>query len=320
VRPHHGVDGAVPAIEVAALRHQYGDRVALDGISLCVGQGELVGLLGPNAGGKSTLFKILATLLRSSEGIARVFGHDVASQPDAVRRQLGVVFQHASVDPMLTVEENIAHHGRLFGLRGTRLRTALERELARFGLTERRRDRVGTLSGGLQRRTELAKVLVVGARLLLLDEPSTGLDPSARREFLGFLCELRDRDRVTIVLTTHDLDEAERCDRVAVLDRGRVVAIDAPAALKERVGGDVLVLQSTDPEGLREAVRQRFGLDGQVVDGRLRLERPRGHELVGALVDAFPGVQSVTFGKPTLGDVFVHLTGHRWNDPDGSGT
>ncbi len=309
----------VPAIDVAELRHRYGDRVALDGVSLRIGQGELFGLLGPNGGGKSTLFKILATLLRPSGGTARVLGHDVCQQPDAVRRDLGVVFQHASVDPMLTVEENIGHHGRLFGLRGARLRAGLERVLSRLGLVDRRHDRVGTLSGGLQRRTELAKVLVVGARLLLLDEPSTGLDPSARRELIAFLRELRDTDGITIVLTTHDLDEAERCDRVAILDRGRVVGLDAPEALKGRVGGDVLVMQTAAPERLRDAVRQRFGLDGQVVDGMLRLERPRGHELVGALVEAFPEVQTVTFGKPTLGDVFVHLTGHRWIDRDGGG-
>jgi len=311
---------ATPAVEVAELRHCYGERIALAGVSLTIAPGELFALLGPNGGGKSTLFRILATLLPAEGGVARILGHDVAREPAAVRRVLGVVFQHASVDPMLTVEENIVHHGRLYGLRRTRLRDGVERVLDRLGLTDRRRERVARLSGGLQRRTELAKVLVVGARVLLLDEPSTGLDPSARRDLLAFLRELRDADGVTVVLTTHDLEEAERCDRVAILDRGRLVALDAPEGLKARVGGDVLVLQAAAPDRLREAVQRRFGLEGQVVDGMLRLERARGHELVGALVDAFPEIHAITYGKPTLGDVFVHLTGHRWADsPAGEG-
>lgn len=306
--------GREAAVEVAELQHRYGERVALDRVSLRVGRGELFGLLGPNGGGKSTLFRILATLQRPSGGCAWVDGFDVCRQPDEVRRSLGVVFQHPSVDPLLTVEENVMHHGRLFGLGGSELRAAATRVLERLGLSERRGDRVGTLSGGMQRRTELAKVLVVGARVLLLDEPSTGLDPAARRDLMTFLRELRDADGVTIVLTTHDLGEAERCDRVAILDRGRLVALDAPETLRARVGGDILVVQTAVPERLRDGVRERFGLEGRIVDGDLRLERPRGHELVSALVETFPEIHAITFGKATLGDVFVHLTGQRWGE------
>jgi ABC-2 type transport system ATP-binding protein len=294
--------------------------VALAGVSLTIAQGELFALLGPNGGGKSTLFRILATLLPARGGDARVLGHDVVREADAVRRLIGVVFQHPSVDGMLTVEENLRHQARLYGVRGPELQAGLERVLARLGLGDRRRERVARLSGGLQRRTELAKVLLVGARVLLLDEPSTGLDPSARRDFLAFLEELRAADGITIVLTTHDLDEAERCDRVAILDRGRLVALDRPGALKARVGGDVLVLQAASAERLRAAVRARFGIEGTVVDGTVRLERQRGHELVPALVDAFPDdVLAVSYGKPTLGDVFVHLTGHRWGEEPAAG-
>src|SRR5438034_248830 len=193
-----------PALEVEELRHRYGERIALDGVSLRVERGELFGLLGPNGGGKSTLFRILSTLLAAGGGAARVLGYDVAREPDRVRRRLGVVFQHASVDRTLTVQENLVHHGHLYGLSGASLRAAVEAVTGRLGLAERRRDRVGTLSGGLQRRTELAKALLVGAELLLLDEPTSGLDPAARREFLGFLAELRAADGITIVLTTHD--------------------------------------------------------------------------------------------------------------------
>ena len=306
---------APAAVETDRLRHQYGDRVALDGISLAVTRGEIVALLGPNGGGKSTLFRILSTLLRPTAGVARVAGHDVVAEPDAVRRHLGVVFQHPSVDGKLTVEENLVHHGYLYGLSGRPLRTRAEAALRRVGLWERRRERVDRLSGGLQRRTELAKTLLPAVEVLLLDEPSTGLDPTARREFLAALRALRDVEGITVVLTTHDMEEAERCDRVGILDGGRLVALGTPDALKAQVGGDVLVLRATSAEALRERVRARFGLDGQVVDGTLRLERARGHELVPALVEAFPDdVQSVTYGRPTLEDAFVRLTGHRWAD------
>ena len=304
---------SVPAVELRDLRQRYGDRVALDGVSLTVAPGEIVALLGPNGSGKSTLFKILATLLEPTEGSARIFGHDVRRDADAVRRQMGVVFQQPSIDKLLSVEENLLHHGALYGLARATLRTRVAAMLERFGLTERRGERVGRLSGGLARRVELAKALVVGAEVLLLDEPSTGLDPLARREFLAHLGELRDRDGITVLLTTHHLDEAERADRVAILDRGRVVTLGAPEELKAALGGEVLVIQVASAERLRERLRLRLGLEATVVDGAVRLEAPRAHEIVPRLVDAFPDeIRSITYGKPTLEDVFVHLTGRRF--------
>jgi ABC-2 type transport system ATP-binding protein len=301
---------------VAELRHRYGAREALAGVSLAVERGEVFGLLGPNGGGKSTLFRILATLLPVQEGEARVLGHDVRREPAAVRRALGVVFQHASVDGKLTVEENLRHHGRLYGLGGADLRARVETQLARFGLVERRRELVERLSGGLVRRVELAKGLLPGPAVLLLDEPTAGLDPLARREFMTHLRALREAEGITVVLTTHDLEEAERCDRLAILDRGRLVTVGAPAALKAEIGGDVLVLQAESPAALADAVRARFGIAPRLVDGTLRIERPRGHELVPQLVDAFPReIQSVTYGRPTLEDVFIRLTGHRFTEP-----
>ena len=294
------------------LRHRYGDREALASVSFSVDRGELFGLLGPNGGGKSTLFKILATLVTAERGTARILGHDVAREPHAVRRRLGVVFQHPSVDAMLTVEENLVHHGHLYGLRGAELRRRIDGLLVRFGLDGRRRDRVGTLSGGLARRVELAKGLLPSPQVLLLDEPSTGLDPSARRDLLATLAQLRDADGVTVVLATHHLEEAERCDRVCVVDRGRIVALDTPDVLKTRVGGDVVVVHAADPGALHAQVRARFGIDAALVDGTLRIEHPRGHELLRDLVEAFPrDIRAITFGRPTLEDVFVHLTGHR---------
>jgi ABC-2 type transport system ATP-binding protein len=241
----------------------------------------------------------------------------VRGDPAAVRRALGVVFQHPSVDGKLTVAENLAHHGRLYGLSGAELRARSATLLARFGLLERRSELVERLSGGLARRVELAKGLLPGPSVLLLDEPSSGLDPVARRELMAQLCTLRDADGVTVVMTTHDLEEAERCDRLAIVDRGRLVAVGTPAALKSEVGGDVLVLDAAAPAALAEALRTRFGVESRVVDGTLRVERPRAHALVSEVVEAFgERIQSLTYGKPTLADVFVHRTGRRFAEPE----
>ncbi|MDX2171446.1 MAG: ABC transporter ATP-binding protein [Deltaproteobacteria bacterium] len=301
------------ALVVDGLRHQYGDRTALDGISFSVARGELFGLLGPNGSGKTTLFKLLSTLVRPSGGTARVGGHDLAAEPDAVRRLLGVVFQRPSVDGKLTVRENLLHHGHLYGLHGADLAARVAAMSERLAIADRLRDRVETLSGGLQRRVELAKGLLHQPRLLLLDEPTTGLDPAARRDFMRTLLELRARDGVTVVLTTHYLEEAERCDRVAIMHAGQLLTVGEPDALKARVGGDVVVVQAVDAAALQGRVRERFGVDMALVDGTLRAERPRGHEFLAALVDAFPGeVRTVTFGKPTLEDVFIQLTGERF--------
>ncbi|MCW5891925.1 MAG: ATP-binding cassette domain-containing protein [bacterium] len=306
---------ATPAIAVDALVQRYGDRTALGGISFAVAPGELFGLLGPNGGGKSTLFRILATLQRPTGGAARIEGHDVVADPAGVRRRIGIVFQHPSVDGKLTVEENLRHHGRLHGLRGADLRERIERQLGRFGLGDRRRDLVEKLSGGLARRVELAKGLLPQPSVLLLDEPSTGLDPGARRDLLGHLAEVRAQEGTTVLLTTHHMDEAERCDRVAVLDRGRLVALDAPGTLKAAVGGDVVVIQGRDPARLQARLRERLRLETRLVDGTLRLEHPRGHELVREVVEALgDDVHSVSVGRPTLEDVFVRLTGRTFFD------
>ena len=307
------------AVDVHDLAHRYGDRQALSGVSLSVSRKEIFGLLGPNGGGKTTLFKILSTLLPSSEGSAQVFGHDLARDARHVRRHLGVVFQHPSLDPKLTVTENLYHHAHLYGMRGAVMRERADMLLQRLGLAERARDRVETLSGGLQRRAELAKALMHRPDLLLLDEPSTGLDPGARRDFVHYLEHLRAEEGVTVLLTTHILDEAERCDRLGILHRGTLVALGRPRELKSQVGGDVVVIHSHTAEALREKIRLRFGSEPLLVDGNLRVEMPEGHEFARAVVNAFGReVESVSFGKPTLEDVFIHLTGHHLWGEDGA--
>jgi ABC-2 type transport system ATP-binding protein len=301
------------AVEASGVSFNYGDRRALDDVSLTVARGEIFGLLGPNGGGKTTLFKLLATLVPLQSGTARILGFDLSLESSILRRRIGVVFQHPSVDGMLTAAENLAHHGRLYGMRGKHLRDQCSTMLARLGLEQRANDLVQTLSGGLKRRVELAKALLHKPELLIFDEPSTGLDPSARREFLNHLIDLRERGGVTIVITTHHMEEAERCDRIGVLHQGRLVAVAPPLTLKTRVGGDVVTINTANPTALREKIQQRMRITVGIVDGSLRVERPNGHEFVRDVVEAFGAeIESVTFGKPTLEDVFVHLTGHRF--------
>ncbi|HEY6420465.1 MAG TPA: ATP-binding cassette domain-containing protein [Candidatus Binataceae bacterium] len=302
-----------PALEATALSHRYGDRTALDEISFSIACGEIFGFLGPNGGGKTTLFKVLSTLAPIQSGSARMLGHDLAGETIAVRRRLGVVFQHPSLDGKLTVVENLAAHGHLFGMTGRRLRERSAAMLERLGLGDRAHDLVETLSGGLARRVELAKALLHAPELLLLDEPSTGLDPAARREFSNYLAHLREREGTTVVLTTHYMEEAERCDRIGLLHKGKLVAVAPPGELKARVGGDVVVIHASAPELLQRKMLQRLKLPSRLVDGTLRLERPRGHEIVREVVEAFGDeIDSVSFGKPTLEDAFVHLTGHQF--------
>jgi ABC-2 type transport system ATP-binding protein len=302
-----------PALAVSHLTHRYGARVALEDVSLEVAPGSFVALLGPNGGGKSTLFRIAATLLRATQGTVRVFGADVAADAPAVRRRLGVVFQSPALDQRLTVRENLLHHGRLYGLSGARLRAAIDEALARVGLSDRARELVLRLSGGLKRRVEMAKVLMTRPALLLLDEPTTGLDPGVRREFWNELAGIRHSEGTTIVLTTHLMDEAAAADRVVVLDRGRIVVEGAPEELTRRVGGDVIRLQAADAAGLAPRLARRFGVAAAVVDDEVRVEHGRAHTFAAAVVDAFPGeIRAVRFGRPTLDDVFVHFTGRRF--------
>ncbi len=304
---------AAPAVEASELRFSYGDRAAIDGVSFTIARGEFFALLGPNGGGKTTLFKIISTLVPLQTGDARILGHDLRRDTLALRRRIGVVFQHPGVDGKLTVAENLAHHGRLYGIGGARLRERSAAMLARLGLSDRAGDLAETLSGGLKRRVELATALLHEPELLVLDEPSTGLDPAARRDFLIYLAHLRETAGVTIVLTTHYMEEAERCDRIGVLHQGRLVAIAPPAELKARVGGDIVAINARDPEALRRKIAERMRINAVLVDGVLRVERPRGHDFVRDVVEAFGDeIESVTFGKPTLEDVFVHLTGHRF--------
>jgi ABC-2 type transport system ATP-binding protein len=304
------------AVQAEGLLHDYGPRRALRGIDFSVRAGEIFALLGPNGGGKTTLFRILATLLKPTGGRASVLGFDVSRQAREVRAGIGVVFQSPALDRKLTVRENLETQGHLYGLTGRRLREAVEEMLRRVRLLDRAGDRVETLSGGLMRRAEIAKGILHRPRLLLLDEPSTGLDPGARQDLWDVLRDFHARDSTTILMTTHLMDEAERCDRLAILSEGSLVACGTPSELKGEIGGDVIVVATPAPESLQKEMEQRFGVQASVVDGTVRLERKAGHELIPRIVEAFPDrIESVTLGKPTLLDVFVRKTGHRfWSE------
>ncbi|HVW39234.1 MAG TPA: ABC transporter ATP-binding protein, partial [Pirellulales bacterium] len=291
-------------------------RTALAGLDLEIERGEIFALLGPNGGGKTTLFRLLSTLIPLQEGSIEVLGYDAARQTREVRERIGVVFQAASLDKKLTVAENLRHQGRLYGMSGAWLRRRQDEMLSRLGLADRRRELVEALSGGMRRRVELAKGMLHAPELLLLDEPSTGLDPGARSDLWDYLRKVRDEDGVTVVLTTHLLEEAEKADRVAILSAGSLVALDTPDALRASVGGDSLSIETDEPEALAAAIRQRFDYPAAVVDGSVRLERPDAPQLVARLVEAFPGeIQTITLGKPSLEDVFIARTGHRfWHE------
>jgi ABC-2 type transport system ATP-binding protein len=291
-------------------------RRALDGVSFDVRRGEIFALLGPNGGGKTTLFKILSTAFSPTQGTALIFGFDIRKQADEVRQRIGVVFQNPSLDKKLTVLENLRYHGHFYGLRGSELNNRVSEMMERLAVADRAKHLVETLSGGLARRVELAKGLLHRPELLILDEPSVGLDPGARHDLWLYLQRLRDKEGVTILVTTHLIDEGDRSDRVLVLNQGKIVALDTPGKLKQEIGGDVVSIATKEPEKLIGNIKAKFGITPTSFNGTLRIEKQAGHAFISQVVDAFPDlIEAVNLSKPTLEDVFIARTGHRfWED------
>jgi ABC-2 type transport system ATP-binding protein len=307
------------AVQASSIVHEYpgrrkiAARRALDGVSFEVRRGEIFALLGPNGGGKTTLFKILSTAFTPTSGTAAIFGHDIRTQADKVRQRIGVVFQNPSLDKKLTVVENLRYHGQLYGLRGSQLNARVTEMMERLAVEDRAGHLVETLSGGLARRVELAKGLLHRPELLILDEPSVGLDPGARHDLWLYLQKLRENEGVTILVTTHMIDEGDRSDRVLVLNEGKIVALDSPAALKDEIGGDVITIATKEPARLSGQIKERFGISPSSLNGTLRIERQQGHAFISQVVDAFPEmIDAVNLSKPTLEDVFIARTGHRF--------
>lgn len=299
-----------PVVQIDRLTHSYADRAAVDDLSLCVQPGEIFGFLGPNGSGKTTLFRILSTLIAAPADRVKLFGMDLKTHRDEIRQRIGVVFQSPSLDKQLTARENLRHQGHLYGLSGGELNEQIDELLSRVRLTDRQHERVSTFSGGMRRRVELAKGLLHRPSLMLLDEPSTGLDPGARIDLWQILKDVQ-KSGVTVLLTTHLMEEADQCDRLAIMDKGKLLACDTPAALKSTIGGDVITVATREPTKAAQWVKEKLELTAEVIEGTLRIEAADGHLLIPKLIEALPGqVDSITLGRPTLQDVFVKLTGH----------
>lgn len=298
-------------VHIDNLTHRYGSFTALENVSLTVPQGSFHGLLGPNGSGKTTLFRVLATLLNPSEGSVRIFGADPVTHPARVRQHTGVVFQDAALDGALTVLENLRTHAALYGLRRSAFRERLDRLLPLFGLEEQVHERAERLSGGLKRRVDLVRGLLHAPPLLLLDEPATGLDPAARQALREAIDRLRREEGATIILATHLMEEADRCDCLAILDRGRIVAHGAPAALKQAVGEETLWIECDDPQGLAERIARQCNVSAQAIGLRVHLSGPNAHDLLASVYEtAGDSIRSATIRRPTLEDVFMAHTGH----------
>jgi ABC-2 type transport system ATP-binding protein len=299
------------------IHFSFKDREVLKGVSFAVAKKEIFGLLGPNGSGKTTLFRILSTRLRAASGQVVIAGDNLPKEQNKARTKMGVVFQSPSLDGKLTVAENLKHHGHLHGLTGGDLKRRIDEMMEKLGIRERSKELVEKLSGGLKRRVELAKSLLHDPSLLILDEPSTGLDPGARIDLWKYLKNLRDEKGMTILVTTHLMDEAEHCDRVAIMRRGQIVKIGNPTELKRRISGDIILIKAQNPEVLSASIRQKFGVNATVIDHMLQVEHDQGPEFIAKLAGAFSSeIESITFRKPTLEDVFVHETGHRFWDEE----
>lgn len=304
-----------PAIAVSAVSHRYGDRPALSAVSLTVARGTIVGLLGPNGSGKSTLFRILSTLLPLQSGTARICGHDLTQDAQDVRRRIGVSFQSPALDVRLTVGENLACHAMIYGLSRSECRRRTSRLLQQFSLSEQQHVLVGTLSGGYRRRVEIAKALLHEPELLLLDEPTVGLDPAARREFWQVLREARRVTGTTVVVATHLMDEAEFCDDLILLCEGRVAVTGAPQVLRSELGHDQLRIRGPEVAALQSEIEEQIGGRSEVHGETLTVVRENPGDCVAELCTRFGDrITALEIARPTLEDVFLHHTGHSLTD------
>ena len=309
--PSFGAREPAPLLQIENLRARRGDRHVLSGVTLAVRRGEIFGILGPNGAGKSTLFGILTGLLEADSGTIRLDGRPLRASGQEFRERVGVVFQEPALDARLTLRENLALAAALYGVPRADARRRVESLAIGAGLADRLDEPVATLSGGMRRRAEIARALVHEPEILLLDEPTTGLDEGAFRKTWDQLAELRQARGLSLLLTTHRPDEAERADRLAILDAGRIVACDTPTGLRALVRGDVIVLEADDPHAVAEALRGKLGLAAKILDGRVLLEEEGGHAWIPRIVEALGegALRSVSLRRPGLGDAFLELTG-----------
>ena len=308
---------ATQAISVENLVKRYGEFEAVKGVSFTVGQGEVFGFLGPNGAGKSTTIGMLCTLTKPTSGHAEVAGHDIVSERDDVRRNIGLVFQDPTLDSYLTAMQNLKLHAELYGVESKLVVPRAKQVLQMVGLWERRDGTVNTFSGGMRRRLEIARGLMHSPRVLFLDEPTIGLDPQTRRSIWTYIRQLQQQEQITIFMTTHYMDEAEWCDRIAIMDAGRIVALDAPEALKAGVGTDRVTIQTADNDAAITALAQEFNLEAKIVEGAVTFGVEAGEQFIPRLFSEFSlPITGVSVSRPTLDDVFMSYTGSTIRDAE----
>jgi ABC-2 type transport system ATP-binding protein len=313
------MNGHLPAIAVSDLRKSFGDIEAVRGVSFEVAAGEVFGFLGPNGAGKTTTINMLCTLARPSGGSALVAGHDVVRERDDVRRHIGLVFQDQTLDGYLTAEQNLRMHAELYGVDSKLIPARMRQVLEMVGLWERRDGQVLTFSGGMRRRLEIARGFLHSPRVLFLDEPTIGLDPQTRSSIWRYIRALQRTEQITIFMTTHYMDEAEFCDRIAIMDQGRIVVLDTPDALKAQVGADRVTIHTDDDAAAVAALAERFGIEAQTAEGAVTFYVPSGEEFVPRLfAELSVPIRSVSVARPTLDDVFMAHTGSTIRDAEQS--
>jgi ABC-2 type transport system ATP-binding protein len=310
-----------PIIKVENLVKKFGNITAVDGIGFEVEEGSIFGFLGPNGAGKTTTINVLCTLLSPTSGSTSIDGHDCMKQSALVRKSIGIVFQDTTLDKDLTAFENLSFHAYLYGVKKSEIKGRVDEALKFVNLYERRDDLVKKFSGGMKRRLEATRGLIHRPRVLFLDEPTLGLDPQSRTNLWEFITELPRKHNVTIFMTTHYMEEAEVCDRIAIIDEGKIIAEGSPVELKKTVGGDVIYLSTSDNEGSLEILKSSLGLDASIKDGELYISTERADaclpELIRTLADR---VLEVRIKKPTLNDVFLKLTGKAIREEEAGAT
>jgi ABC-2 type transport system ATP-binding protein len=314
------MDVATPAIDVRDLRKSFGEIEAVRGVSFTVAPGEVFGFLGPNGAGKTTTINMLCTLAKPTAGSALVAGHDVVSERDDVRRNIGLVFQDPTLDGYLTAEQNLRMHAELYGVDSGLIPGRMKQVLEMVGLWDRRKTQVLTFSGGMRRRLEIARGFLHSPRVLFLDEPTIGLDPQTRSSIWRYIRALQQSEEITIFMTTHYMDEAEFCDRIAIMDHGEIVTLDTPDALKARVGADRVTIQTVDDDAAVDALAARFELDAKIAEGAVTFYVPSGEQFVPRLfAELGVRIRAVSVSRPTLDDVFMAHTGSTIRDAEESG-